>query len=85
MHFPSINEIQIPALALIACLGVTFSSCIARSVFNKVDVYGNVNDSTSGDLEVKLEHIWNVATLISDLFVQFLFLEIFLKCVKEVM
>lgn len=64
---------------------MTFSSFIAQSDFNKVDIYGNVNDSTSGDLEVKLENLLNVTTIISDLFVQFLFLEIFLKCVKEVM
>lgn len=64
---------------------MTFSSFIAQSDFNKVNIYGNVNDSTSGDLEVKLENLLNVTTIISDLFVQFLFLEIFLKCVKEVM
>lgn len=64
---------------------MTFSSFIAQSDFNKVDIYGNVIDSTSGDLEVKLENLLNVTTIISDLFVQFLFLEIFLKCVKEVM
>lgn len=44
-------------LALIACLGVKFSSFITQSVFNKVDIYGNVNDSASGDLEAKLEQI----------------------------
>lgn len=60
MHFMSINEIQylqVLTLALIACLGVKFSSFITQSVFNKVDIYGNVNDSASGDLEAKLEQI----------------------------